>query len=186
MTFCEQIKESPAELMEIAFGLARFSSYKIDNEYANAEASLKQNRSLANLSSTLNLGQLNSSKRMKELVKPETIRISNRISPKSLHNSGILNWQLLEILWEWLPDRLMVSEPVVLFNMTEHGNSLSTFYSRSDQWEPTLLIVKTLKHEVNNHIRQSFDFNLFIQLFCIHIGIRCILFDGLESTVSCS
>jgi len=148
MTFCEQIKESPAELMEIAFGLARFSSYKIDNEYANAEASLKQNRSLANLSSTLNLGQLNSSMRARELVKPETIRISNRISPKSLANSTILNWQLLEILWEWLPDRLMVSEPVVLFNMTEHGNSLSTFYTRADQWEPTLLIVKTLKNEI--------------------------------------
>ena len=148
MTFCEQIKESPTELMELAFSLARFSSYKIDNEYANAEASLKQNRTLANLNSTLNLGQLNSSKRMKELVKPETIRISNRISPKSLPNSKILNWQLLEILWEWLPDRLMVSEPMVLFNMTEHGNSLSTFYSKGDQFEPTLLLVKTLKNEV--------------------------------------
>lgn len=148
MTFCEQIKESPAELLAVAFGLARFSSYKIDNEYANAEATLKQNRSLANLSSTLNLSQLNSVKRMKELVKPDTIRISNRISPKSLPNSTILNWQLLEILWEWLPDRLMVCEPVVLFNMAEHGNSLSTFYVRSDQWEPTLLVIKTLKNEV--------------------------------------
>lgn len=111
-------------------------------------ATLKQNRSLANLSSTLNLNQLHSAKRSREIVKPETIKISNRISPKSLPSSTILNWQLLEILWEWLPDRLMVSEPVVLFSMAEHGNSLNTFYTRADQWEPTLLVIKTLKNEV--------------------------------------
>lgn len=40
MTFCEQIKESPNELLEVAFGIARFSSYKIDNEYANAEGNI--------------------------------------------------------------------------------------------------------------------------------------------------
>lgn len=148
MVFCEQIKESPTELMELAFSLARFSSYKIDSEYANAEASLKQNHGLANLSSTLNLGQLNSAKRSKELVRPETIRISNRISPKSLADSKILNWQLLEILWEWLPDRLMVREPFVIFNMSEHGSSLNTFYDKAAQYEPTLLVIKTLKNEV--------------------------------------
>ncbi|KAK4336619.1 hypothetical protein RND71_043958 [Anisodus tanguticus] len=135
ITFCESIKETPTELMELALSLSRFSSYKIDTEYANAEASLRQNNSLANLNSTLNLTQLHFMRRSKELVKPETIRISNRISPKSLPSSTILNWQLLEILWEWLPDRLMVSEPVVLFSMAEDGNSLSTFYTKADMFE---------------------------------------------------
>ena len=157
LSFCEQLSESPAELMELAFGISRFSSSRIDTEYHNAEQSMKSNRTLANLSSSVNVADLRlATGRRSELVDPSSVKISNRIAPKSLPNSSILNWQLLDILWEWLPDRLMVCEPQVLFSMTRDGNSLNTFYTKAGTSEPTLLVVKTYDNEVLWAVQRTF------------------------------
>lgn len=159
LAFCQQMTESPDELMDLAFGISRFSSSRIDHEYQNAENSMKMNRTLANLMSNANFNEMRLAPRLlQELADPTSVKISNRISPKALPNSTILNWQLLDILWEWLPDRLMVSEPYVLFSMAIDGNSLNTFYSKAASIEPTLLIVKTYNNEVIAFDNQSLSF----------------------------
>lgn len=41
-------------------------------------------------------------------------------------------------------------QPVLLYTTEEHGCSLTTFYVRVEQHEPTLLMIKTCNNEVSN------------------------------------
>jgi hypothetical protein len=187
LAFCQQMTESPDELMELAFGISRFSSSRIDAEYLNAEHSMKLNRTLADLSSTVNVADMRlAPSLLQELVDPTSVKISNRISPKALPNSTILNWQLLDILWEWLPDRLMVSEPYVLFSMATDGNSLNTFYTKAASSEPTLLIVKTYNNEVSEPVhsreRESVSKVAYSSLFAPSTDIWSFLLFCLEQS----
>lgn len=52
-------------------------------------------------------------------------------------------------LWSWLPVRITMYQPVLLYTTEEHGCSLTTFYVRVEQHEPTLLMIKTCNNEVN-------------------------------------
>jgi len=40
-------------------------------------------------------------------------------------------------------------QPVLLYTTEEHGCSLTTFYVRVEQHEPTLLMIKTCNNEVS-------------------------------------
>lgn len=51
-------------------------------------------------------------------------------------------------LWSWLPVRITMYQPVLLYTTEEHGCSLTTFYVRVEQHEPTLLMIKTCNNEV--------------------------------------
>lgn len=51
-------------------------------------------------------------------------------------------------LWTWLPVRITMYQPVLLYTTEEHGCSLTTFYVRVEQHEPTLLMIKTCNNEV--------------------------------------
>lgn len=44
-------------------------------------------------------------------------------------------------------------QPVLLYTTEEHGCSLTTFYHRVEQHEPTLLIIKTCNNEVSIFVR---------------------------------
>lgn len=52
-------------------------------------------------------------------------------------------------LWSWLPVRITMYQPVLLYTTEEHGCSLTTFYVRVEQHEPTLLMIKTCNNEVH-------------------------------------
>jgi hypothetical protein len=51
-------------------------------------------------------------------------------------------------LWTWLPVRITMYQPVLLYTTEEHGCSLTTFYVRVEHHEPTLLMIKTCNNEV--------------------------------------
>jgi len=54
----------------------------------------------------------------------------------------------LLVLWQWLPIRITMYQPVLLYTTEEHGCSLTTFFKRVEHHEPTILIIKTTKDEV--------------------------------------
>lgn len=54
-------------------------------------------------------------------------------------------------LWSWLPVRITMYQPVLLYTTEEHGCSLTTFYVRVEHHEPTLLMIKTCNNEVFLH-----------------------------------
>ena len=55
--------------------------------------------------------------------------------------------QLITI-WHWLPERMTMANPELIYSSNEHGISMTTFYQRTEQYEPTILVIKTTKSEV--------------------------------------
>ena len=53
-------------------------------------------------------------------------------------------------LWHWLPERMTMGTPELIYASNEHGISLNTFYTRSEPWEPTILVIKTTTREVSH------------------------------------
>jgi len=54
----------------------------------------------------------------------------------------------LEALWMWLPARIQMKEPFLIFTTEEDGRSLKTFFNKCEPFEPTLLLIKTMKDQV--------------------------------------
>ncbi|XP_057264015.1 TBC1 domain family member 24 [Pezoporus wallicus] len=62
--------------------------------------------------------------------------------------SGIVSVKEMRDIWSWIPERFALCQPLLLFTTSEHGCSLSRFYSHSEGHEPTLLLIKTTAKEV--------------------------------------
>ena len=48
----------------------------------------------------------------------------------------------MQALWPWLPDRIRLMQPRLLFTSNEHGTNLATLYAKCEQVEPTMILVK--------------------------------------------
>jgi len=51
-------------------------------------------------------------------------------------------------LYQWLPRRYTLSQPKLIYSTAEHGTSLSTFFNRVADHEPTFIVIKTDQSEV--------------------------------------
>jgi len=78
------------------------------------------------------------------------------VLPKNFHTvNDILHmihlfiglFQLIS-LWNWLPERLTSVIPTLAYNSDEHGVSIRTFYNRSQAFEQSFLVVKTVEEDV--------------------------------------
>ncbi|XP_066143731.1 GTPase-activating protein skywalker isoform X3 [Euwallacea fornicatus] len=79
---------------------------------------------------------------------PEPRTLAMGVYPIQNVDSRILDQQDLLTLWSWLPVRITMYQPILLYTTEEHGCSLTTFYVRVEQHEPTLLMIKTCNNEV--------------------------------------
>ena len=68
--------------------------------------------------------------------------LGSRIAPRRFR-CQCAEWAELDALWEWLPERVVVREPVVVFNSEDNGHSLQTFFGLLGDLEPTVLLVRT-------------------------------------------
>lgn len=76
------------------------------------------------------------------------IIISSRIAPRSFKSSIVDSYELLDDLWQYIPERAAVKTVSVVFNSNNDGTSLQTFFSRVDPFEETIIIIRTIKNEV--------------------------------------
>lgn len=79
------------------------------------------------------------------------IKIINWTNELSFEIGNLLKFHFLQLftLWSWLPARITMYTPTLLYTTEEHGCSLTTFYVRVEQHEPTLLMIKTCNNEVS-------------------------------------
>ncbi|XP_070536041.1 GTPase-activating protein skywalker-like [Ptychodera flava] len=63
-------------------------------------------------------------------------------------NSSIVNHSQLQTIWRWLPQRIALCKPVLLFTTEEHGSSITAMFNRCEDEEPTILLVKTTSGKV--------------------------------------
>lgn len=76
------------------------------------------------------------------------IIISSRIAPRTFKSSIVDNYELLDELWQYIPERAAVKTVSVVFNSNNDGTSLQTFFSRIDPFEESIIIIRTIKNEV--------------------------------------
>ncbi|KAJ6657609.1 hypothetical protein lerEdw1_002325 [Lerista edwardsae] len=62
--------------------------------------------------------------------------------------SEIVDVKKMRDIWSWIPERFALCQPLLLFTTSEHGCSLSRFYSHCEGHEPILLLIKTTTQEV--------------------------------------
>lgn len=63
--------------------------------------------------------------------------------------SSILNSKQLGTLWSWIPARItMGGSPCLAYSSNNDGFSITTFYNKSEIYEPTILVIKTIKGDV--------------------------------------
>lgn len=133
--FCKEISVTPQKFLRVAFGIRGLSSAYISRVFLRTEMVLK--------SKTVISGS-------RQLVRS---RSSDNL-PNSQSQSNIqmvshtLTIRELLTLWSWLPVRITMYSPILLYTTEEHGCSLTTFYVRVEQHEPTLLLIKTCNNEV--------------------------------------
>ena len=47
---------------------------------------------------------------------------------------------------------MTMANPELIYSSNEHGISMTTLYQRTEQYEPTILVIKTTKSEVRKSI----------------------------------
>jgi TBC1 domain family member 24 len=63
--------------------------------------------------------------------------------PKVSTPSSIISEDLFEIIYEWIPMRYRITDPVLLYTSTTEGFSLKRFLKKMEDHEPTLLFLKS-------------------------------------------
>ncbi|KAJ8283712.1 hypothetical protein COCON_G00025620 [Conger conger] len=63
-------------------------------------------------------------------------------------SSSVVTGTEMRIVWAWIPERFALFPPTLLFSTSEHGHSLSSFYSHVEGYEPTVLLLRTVDEGV--------------------------------------
>ncbi|XP_062546975.1 GTPase-activating protein skywalker isoform X3 [Armigeres subalbatus] len=145
--FCKHIPVSPTKLLRTAFSIRALSSTYISRIFLKTEMVLKSksvlsgSKQMVRSRSSDNLPTSQSQVNVQMMSHTLTIREKLKEDRDSCR-------AMLFTLWSWLPVRITMYQPVLLYTTEEHGCSLTTFYVRVEQHEPTLLMIKTCNNEV--------------------------------------
>ncbi|XP_048518560.1 GTPase-activating protein skywalker isoform X2 [Dendroctonus ponderosae] len=162
--FCREMPVTPQKVLKMAFGIRGLSSSYISRVFIKTEMLLKSRQvmhgskqlvrsrsseNLPNSQSQNNIQMVSHTLTIREGAhSPEPRTLSMGVYPIQNVDSRILDPQDLLTLWSWLPVRITMYQPILLYTTEEHGCSLTTFYVRVEQHEPTLLMIKTCNNEV--------------------------------------
>ncbi|XP_044752747.1 GTPase-activating protein skywalker isoform X6 [Coccinella septempunctata] len=145
LKFCKEMPVTPQKFLKVAFGIRGLSSAYISRVFIRTEMVLKSktvisgSRQLVRSRSSENLPNSQSQNNIQMVS--HTLTIRERM-PEEMYDDMLLT------LWSWLPVRITMYTPILLYTTEEHGCSLTTFYVRVEQHEPTLLLIKTCNNEV--------------------------------------
>ncbi|XP_021701792.1 TBC1 domain family member 24 isoform X4 [Aedes aegypti] len=144
--FCKNIPVSPAKLLRTAFSIRALSSTYISRIFLKTEMVLK---SKSVLSGSKQMVRSRSSDNLPTSQSQVNVQMmSHTLTIRELKDDRDSCRAMLFTLWSWLPVRITMYQPVLLYTTEEHGCSLTTFYVRVEQHEPTLLMIKTCNNEV--------------------------------------
>ncbi|XP_072936395.1 GTPase-activating protein skywalker isoform X8 [Epargyreus clarus] len=132
--FCRNMPASPTKLLRTAFSIRALSSQYISRVFIKTEMTLKSKQVITGA----RLVRSRSSDNLPTSQSQVNIQMM----------SHTLTIRELFTLWSWLPVRITMYQPVLLYTTEEHGCSLTTFYVRVEHHEPTLLMIKTCNNEV--------------------------------------
>lgn len=155
--------ESVEHLLKDSFSIRNLKRSTIKNLYLKEEEKRKINIEQTNNQSKPNLNEntkiLNSTNQNDNQLTSLNSR-NNQVangpfdhanSPKIFlkeSTTSILSHSLLCIIWNWIPQRLSLSTPKMLFTTEENGTSLNTLFNVLDDLEYCLIVIKTFQNEI--------------------------------------
>ncbi|XP_046461837.1 GTPase-activating protein skywalker-like isoform X1 [Daphnia pulex] len=170
MDFCHNLPCSPEKLLRTAYGVRNFSSSEMDRLFiktemylkskAAASASMPNNKNvmvprsrssdvLPTSQSQVNIQMMSHTLTIREGSRSPGLRSrSLGLFPIQGVRSHAADYDRLLTVWSWLPVRITMYQPELLYTTEEHGCSMTTFFNRVEQHEPTILIVKTATEDV--------------------------------------
>ncbi|CAG7717920.1 unnamed protein product [Allacma fusca] len=132
-SFIREIAITPQRLLKSAFSIRAFRGAEINKISTKIEMLLKSKGSgPSNMPRPQSFDNLPTSQSQLDIQ-----MISHTMTIKELLT-----------LWSWLPLRITMYQPVLLYTTEEHGCSLTTFFNRVDNHEPTILLIKTTTDEI--------------------------------------
>lgn len=140
VSFCKEVAVSVDGLLKTAYGIQGLSGKLLNEQLMKAEASMRSG-SPGHLPP---LPQCRSLPVQQERY--ERLRSMSTAVVPSLRLEG-LDMEQLGMLWSWLPARIAMQEPRLVFSTSEHGTSLTSFFLHCDSWEPTVLLIRTTQNE---------------------------------------
>ncbi|KAG0726689.1 TBC1 domain family member 24 [Chionoecetes opilio] len=175
--FCQNIQISPQKLLKTAFGIRGFSKSEITKVVLQTEMYLKSQRTLGgaggggagqmnppetpSLHRSVSLEGLPTSETQSNIQMMShtlTIKEGSRSPAPRVRAMGqypinnvksvIISKDELLTLWSWLPMRMTMYQPTLIYTTEEHGCSLTTFFQRVEKYEPTLLCIRTMDDSV--------------------------------------
>ncbi|XP_023314949.1 TBC1 domain family member 24 isoform X7 [Trichogramma pretiosum] len=143
--FCRQMPVSPAKFLKTAFGIRNLTSNYISRVFISTEMNLRSRYAMTGSNSLVKSRSTDtlptSQSQMNIQMMSHTLTIREQECEDSYKDR-------LFTLWSWLPVRITMYQPVLLYTTEEHGCSLTTFYVRVEKYEPTLMMIKTCNNEV--------------------------------------
>lgn len=140
MIFCQSLSVTPAKLLKSAFGIRALSMSEITKVMTRTEELMKRQGGDAGAEG------VQASRDMSSLHSSELPTSNAQANVQML--SHTLNVKELLTIWNWLPVRMTMYQPSLLYTTEEHGSSLTTFYQRVEGHDQTILLVRTTCNHV--------------------------------------
>jgi hypothetical protein len=80
--------------------------------------------------------------------------------PKILEHSLIIDDHMFEVIWGWIPNRLRILDPLLLFRSSSHGFSLLNLLERCDEEHPLIMLFRSSSQVVGCFLTDSWKTNL--------------------------
>lgn len=139
--FCQSQGALPSidKLLKVSFSIRNLKRSTI-NDFFQKEEIKKKLKSTTN--QPIPIIQINNDKPMS----------TNDHSPNHIFlkeaSTSVLSHSNLSTLWSWIPQRLSVYNPNMLYTSQEHGTSVNTLLNVLDELEYCIIVVKTFQDEI--------------------------------------
>ncbi|XP_068239755.1 GTPase-activating protein skywalker isoform X4 [Palaemon carinicauda] len=141
--YCQSIQVPPQKLLKTAFGIRGFRRTEINKVILQTEMYLKSQRMVSSGSSC----NVHEAPGLTRAMSLEGLPTSEAQADIKMMSHTLTIKELLTV-WSWLPTRMTLHQPTLIYTTEEHGCSLTTFFQRVEKHEPTLMCIRT----TNDHV----------------------------------
>lgn len=153
--FCKDIPYNVDKFLKTAYGIQGVSAKMLNQQLLKSEMYIRSCSS-GRLRAASESGLSGSAYRLEVTSSCLSVKesrfgalraVSVGIIPLANFRSEVLSAEQMAVVWQWLPARITMLQPEVIYSTNEHGSSLTNFYFHTDTWEPTVLVILTTRDE---------------------------------------
>ncbi|KAL7631306.1 UNVERIFIED_CONTAM: hypothetical protein RMT77_018387 [Armadillidium vulgare] len=136
--YCTNLSVSPSKLLKTAFGIRALSKNEIKKIASQTEALVKSDPNLGSSSGVASMVRSASLEYLPTSESQDNIQTT----------SNTMDIKELLTIWSWIPMRMTMNSPKLVYTTQEHGSSLRNFFLRVENYEPTLILIRTTNDEI--------------------------------------